>query len=74
MTRKAIDNREVVARAQEEFGPYSERIRSAVSSGQVAVALREIAHTYALSQSELADKALDFLSKHRLAGQYEEAS
>ena len=74
MVRKIVDNRKIVAKAQEEFGQHSEGIRSAVSSGQVAVALRALAHSCAESSPALADKALDFLAQHRLAGQYEEAS
>lgn len=74
MTRKTVDNRKIVASAQEKFGEHSEQVRNAVSSGQVAVALRALAHSCANTSPKLADEALNFLSHYRLAGEYEEAS
>lgn len=69
MARKTVDNRKIVAEAKKKFGQYSERVLGAVSSGQMAVALRDLAR----ANPELTDDVLGFTRRHGLSGQYEEA-
>jgi hypothetical protein len=68
MANKIVDDATKVAEAKKRFGHLSVRVASATNLGELAPALRELAHTKANSAPAICRKVLRFSAKYKLTG------